>query len=59
MPKVQHHALQECFKEHPEYYAEVKGQEVGEHGELCLTNPDVRRISIERRLNGGLESNPR
>ena len=47
MPKRQRHALQEYFKEHPEYYAEVKGKRIGEHSQLCPTNPDVVHISIE------------
>ena len=47
MPGGQHHGLQEYFKEHPEYYSEINGERVGEYAQLCLTNPDVVRISIE------------
>ena len=36
------------FAAHPEYYALIDGQRRGERGQLCLTNPDVLRIAIER-----------
>lgn len=32
------------FETHPEYYAEVKGKRTADHGQLCLTNPDVYEI---------------
>jgi hypothetical protein len=37
------------FKDHPEYFSLVDGSRRGtvDHGQLCLTNPDVLRISIE------------
>ena len=47
MPGGVHHGVQEYFKEHPEYYAEVNGERVGEYAQLCLTNPKVVRIAIE------------
>ena len=47
MPSGVHHGVQEYFKEHPEYYAEVNGERVGEYAQLCLTNPEVVRIAIE------------
>ncbi len=34
------------FQEHPEYFSLVKGKRVGDRGQICLTNPDVLRISI-------------
>ncbi len=37
---------QENFKKHPEYFAEINGQRVID--QLCLTNPDVLRIAIEK-----------
>ncbi|GAB3267150.1 hypothetical protein GCM10027347_35650 [Larkinella harenae] len=34
------------FASHPEYFAEVNGKRLpGKHIQLCLTNPDVRRIA--------------
>lgn len=35
------------FKEHPEYFSEIKGQRKGEKAQLCLTNPDVENIVVE------------
>ena len=35
------------FKDHPEYYALVDGKRRGQDAQLCLTNPDVRRLAIE------------
>lgn len=32
------------FKSHPEYFAELKGKRTSDHGQLCLTNPDVYEI---------------
>jgi hypothetical protein len=40
------------FKEHPEYYALVKGERKGEwNANLCLTNPDVLRIVTSNLLD--------
>lgn len=36
------------FADHPEYYSERDGKRFYERGQLCLTNPDVLRIVIER-----------
>jgi len=38
----------EYFADHPEYFSEVDGKRVSDHTQLCLTNPDVLRISIEK-----------
>jgi len=38
----------EFFDEHPEYYSEIDGKRTHERAQLCLTNPDVVKISIER-----------
>ena len=47
---------QKYFETHPEYFAmNAKGER--EPRQLCLTNPDVRRISIERALQF-LDENP-
>jgi hypothetical protein len=35
------------FGEHPEYYALVDGQRRSERAQLCLTNPDVLRLTIQ------------
>ena len=35
------------FKDHPEYFSEVDGKRRGEQAQLCLTNPDVLRITVE------------
>ncbi len=37
---------EEYFETHPEYYSEIGG--VRKKSQLCLTNPDVLRISIEK-----------
>jgi hypothetical protein len=35
------------FKEHPEYFSLIDGKRTPERAQLCLTNPDVLRITIE------------
>lgn len=39
---------EEFFKDHPEYYSLIDGKRVWDHAQLCLTNPDVLKIMIER-----------
>lgn len=46
---------QKYFKDHPEYFSEVKGKRVHvvpghRPGQLCLTNPEVVRIATEKVL---------
>jgi hypothetical protein len=42
----------EFFESHPEYFAMVNGKRIcGEYAQLCLTNPDVYRIMLERALD--------
>ncbi len=36
------------FATHPEYFSEVNGKRIGGRTQLCLTNPDVQRIAIEK-----------
>ena len=36
------------FKEHPEYFSWIDGARRYDRAQLCLTNPDVLRISVER-----------
>lgn len=38
----------EYFDTHPEYFSEVNGVRIKERTQLCLTNPDVLCISIDR-----------
>lgn len=39
---------EEFFATHPEYYSLIDGKRKHERAQLCLTNPDVLRIVIER-----------
>lgn len=36
------------FKDHPEYFSLIDGKRRAERSQLCLTNPDVLRIAVER-----------
>ena len=45
----------EFFESHPEYYSEQGGTRTAR--QLCMTHPDVKRVVIERILNG-LEKTP-
>lgn len=38
----------EFFEAHPEYYSLISGKRTHDHAQLCLTNPDVLRIIIDR-----------
>ncbi len=40
------------FEQHPEYFSEVDGKRVGGqfNGQLCLTNPEMKRVFIENLL---------
>jgi hypothetical protein len=38
---------QQYFPDHPEYYALVDGRRRSEDAQLCLTNPDVLRLTIQ------------
>ncbi len=40
----------EFFKDHPEYFSLINGKRVAEEAQLCLTNPNVKRIIKERVL---------
>ncbi len=39
---------EEFFGKHPEYYSLINGKRTHDHAQLCLTNPDVLKIVIER-----------
>jgi hypothetical protein len=41
---------QTYFKEHPEYYSLVDGRRRSEGAQLCLTNPDVLRLTVQKVL---------
>ena len=45
------------FDEHPEYFSEIDGVRTKERSQLCLTNPDVLRITIEN-VRKTIEENP-
>ena len=47
------------FADHPEYFAEINGRRVGFCTQLCLSNPDVRRICTEETLRRIAESYPK
>jgi len=38
----------EFFAEHPEYYSLIHGKRRAENAQLCLTNPDVLKITVAR-----------
>ena len=39
---------EEYFDAHPEYFALVNGERLRDFGQLCLTNPDVLEIAVEK-----------
>lgn len=45
------------FKEHPEYYSEVRGKRIRFPHQLCLTNPDVLKLTIEC-VRGWMKEHP-
>lgn len=45
------------FKDHPEYFSLVDGKRKDGYAQLCLTNPDVLRISIEK-VRQWIQDNP-
>ncbi len=46
----------EFFDKHPEYYSLIDGKRIYERAQLCLSNPDVLKIMIERVRNRMRES---
>ena len=48
---------EEWFDEHPEYFSMVDGRRIKERTQLCLTNPDVLEIAIEK-VKKALRENP-
>ncbi|MEA4831675.1 MAG: DUF4838 domain-containing protein [Oscillospiraceae bacterium] len=57
-----HHAMldlvppDEYFGSHPEYFSEIDGKRI-KNGQLCLSNPDVLEISVER-VKKWIKDNP-
>lgn len=45
------------FDDHPEYFSLVDGKRLKERSQLCLTNPDVLKITIEK-VKMALAENP-
>jgi len=39
---------EEFFESHPEYYSLIDGERIHERAQLCLTNPEVFEIIVER-----------
>jgi hypothetical protein len=44
----------EYFNKHPEWFSEIDGKRTSERAQLCLTNPQVRTLVIEK-LKGYIE----
>jgi len=38
----------EFYAKHPEYYSLIDGKRIYDHAQLCLTNPEVLKIMIQR-----------
>ena len=47
----------EYFDQHPEYFSMVDGKRLRDFSQLCLTNPDVLKIAVEK-VRGALRSKP-
>lgn len=48
---------EQYFAEHPEYFAEVGGKRVASNAQLCLTNPDVVRLTVAK-VREWIETHP-
>ncbi len=48
---------EEFFEPHPEYFSLIDGERIHERAQLCLTNPDVLRIFMER-MKDEIRENP-
>lgn len=48
---------EEFFDEHPEYFSLINGKRTKDNAQLCLSNPDVLRILVER-LKQVMRENP-
>ncbi|HVX66061.1 MAG TPA: DUF4838 domain-containing protein [Bryobacteraceae bacterium] len=45
------------FAEHPEYFSLIDGKRRSEHGQLCLTNPDMLRTAVSA-VEGWIAAHP-
>ena len=45
------------FKEHPEWFSEIKGKRIYERAQLCLTNEEMRK-ELVKNLKANLRKNP-
>ena len=45
------------FKNHPEWFSEIKGKRTADRAQLCLTNEEMRR-ELVRNLKAGLRKHP-
>ena len=45
------------FEDHPEYFSLYEGKRVGEHAQLCLSNPDVLDVVVKN-LRKAMEKKP-
>ena len=48
---------EEWFDSHPEYFSMIDGKRIKERTQLCLTNPDVLKIAIEK-VSAALRAHP-
>lgn len=46
---------EQYFREHPEYFSQIDGKRRERGGQLCLTNPDVLRLSVKKVLEWSRE----
>ena len=42
--------LYKYFKQHPEWFALVNGKRMGQGAQLCLTNPEMRKVFLQNVL---------
>jgi hypothetical protein len=49
--------VNEFYEDHPEYFSMVNGKRIKEQTQLCLTNPEVLEIVIDR-VKAAIKSNP-
>lgn len=49
--------VKEYFSTHPEYFSQIDGKRTDDHTQLCLTNPDVLRLTIDA-VRGWIQDDP-
>lgn len=45
------------FKDHPEYFSEIDGKRTADNAQLCLTNPDVVKLMVQK-VKEVIQKNP-